>query len=138
MCHDGSLIGWYQRAAKWGGGSSVGRVSDRHAADAGSIPRCGKGFFFQNQTSVQTLLRCPYTSVCSCMHLHLCECQVIDYGNTRTPNIHLRLGSATLSQLAFPGEGNPNFPWGKFHWSNTDVRKEVYFLVLFSRLSQSK
>ena len=29
------------------GCSSVGRASDRHAADAGSIPRCGKGFFFQ-------------------------------------------------------------------------------------------
>ena len=28
-----------------GGCSSVGRASDRHAADAGSIPRCGKGFF---------------------------------------------------------------------------------------------
>ena len=25
--------------------------------------------------------------------------------------MHRRLGSATLSQLAFPGEGNPNFPW---------------------------
>ena len=26
--------------------SSVGRASDRHAAEAGSIPWCGKGFFF--------------------------------------------------------------------------------------------
>ena len=33
------------------------RASDRHAADAGSIPRCGKGFFSQSQFSVQTLLR---------------------------------------------------------------------------------
>ena len=31
------------------------RTSDRHAADAGSIPRCGKGFFSQSQLSVQTL-----------------------------------------------------------------------------------
>ena len=36
------------------GCSSVGRASDRHAADAGSIPRCGKGFFSQSQLSVQT------------------------------------------------------------------------------------
>ena len=28
------------------GCSSVDRASDRHAAEAGSIPRCGKGFFF--------------------------------------------------------------------------------------------
>ena len=27
------------------GCSPVGRASDRHAADAGSIPRCGKEFF---------------------------------------------------------------------------------------------
>ena len=45
------LVGW--------GCSSVGRASDRHAADAESIPRCGKGFFSQSQLSVKTLLRCP-------------------------------------------------------------------------------
>ena len=37
------------------------RASDRHAADAGSILRCGKGFSSQSQLSVQTLCRCPYT-----------------------------------------------------------------------------
>ena len=31
------------------------------------------------------------------------------------------LGRATLSQLAFPGEGNQNFPWEKSHWNNTVV-----------------
>ena len=31
------------------------RASGRHAADAGSIPRCGKGFFSRGQLSVQTL-----------------------------------------------------------------------------------
>ena len=35
--------------------SSV-RATDRHAADAGSIPMCGKGFFSKSQLSVQTLL----------------------------------------------------------------------------------
>ena len=52
------------------------------------------------------------------MHLHLCArersrrpCQSsLDYGHTKTPSMHRRLGSATLSQLAFPGKGNPNFP----------------------------
>ena len=43
------------------GCGSVGRASDRHAAEAGSVPRCGKGFFFHSQLSVQTLLRCPYS-----------------------------------------------------------------------------
>ena len=41
------LIGW--------GCSSVGKASDQHAADAGSIPRCGEVFFSQSQISVQTL-----------------------------------------------------------------------------------
>ena len=49
-----------------------GRALDRHAADAGSIPRCGKGFFSQSQLSVQTLFRCLYTSVRNRVHLHLC------------------------------------------------------------------
>ena len=53
------------RGQRWGC-SSVGRASDWHAADAGSIPQCGKGFFsFQSQLSVLTFLRCPYTPVCN-------------------------------------------------------------------------
>ena len=50
------------------GCSSAGRASDRHAAEACSVPRCGKGFFSQSQLSVQTLLQCLCTPVCSCMH----------------------------------------------------------------------
>ena len=33
----------------------------------------------------------------------------MDYGNTKTPRMYRRLGSATMSQLAFPGESDPNF-----------------------------
>ena len=43
------------------GSSSVGRATDWHAADADSIPWCGKGFFSHSQLSVQTLFRCLYT-----------------------------------------------------------------------------
>ena len=35
------------------------KALDRHAANAGSIPRCGKGFSSLSQLSVQTLFRCP-------------------------------------------------------------------------------
>ena len=31
------------------------------------------------------------------------------------------LGRATLSQLAFPGEGNQNFTWEKSHWDNHSI-----------------
>ena len=38
--------------------------------------------------------------------------------------IDRRWGSATLSQLAFPGEGNPNFAWEKYRQDNTVVKGE--------------
>ena len=49
--------------------------------------------------------------------------------------MHPRLGSATLSQLAFPGEGNPNFPWEKSHWDNTVVEKKKKGRVLDQTLT---
>ena len=113
----------------WWACSSVSRASDHHAADAGSIPRCGKGFFSQSQLSVQTLLRCPYTPECNRVHEYLCArqrprspCQSsVDYRHTKPPSMHCRLGNATLSQLAFSEKSNPNFPWEKSHWDNTVV-----------------
>ena len=52
------------------GCSSLGRASDRHATDAGSIPRCGKGFFSQSQLSVQTLtcVRVPPCAI-ACIYI---------------------------------------------------------------------
>ena len=44
----------------------------------------------------------------------------------KTPCMHRRLGSTTLSQLAFSGEGNPNFPWEKSHWDNTVAKKNCF------------
>ena len=38
--------------------------------------------------------------------------------------MHHRLGSVTLSQLAFPGESNPIFQWEKSHWDNTVVKSK--------------
>ena len=49
---------YVDRAGMWGC-RSVGSASDRHAANAGSIPWCGKGFFSQSQLSVQILFLCP-------------------------------------------------------------------------------
>ena len=54
-----------------------------------------------------------------CVHCRIS----MDYGNTKTPSVHRKLGSATLSQLACPGESNPNFPWEKSKWDNTVVKK---------------
>ena len=46
----------------------------------------------------------------------------MDYGNTKTLNMHRRVGSATLSQLAFPEESNPNFLMEKPQWEDTAVK----------------
>ena len=89
------------------GCSSVGRATDRCATEAGSIARCGKG---------RTLLRRPdsprvqshaFASVRTLRSRSPCQSSV-DYGNTKASGMHRRSGSTTLSQLAFPGEGNPN------------------------------
>ena len=56
------------KGTRGGGVAQLVRASDRHAADAGSIPRCGKGFFSQCRLSYV----CPYTRVCNGMHFHLC------------------------------------------------------------------
>ena len=50
----------------------------------------------------------------------------MDYGNTKIPSMHfnyLGLGSATLLQLAFLGESDPNFPWETFTLGQQSVKK---------------
>ena len=54
----------------------------------------------------------------------------MDFGNTKTPSMHPTLGSATLSQLAFPGEGNPDFLWEKSHWDNTVIMGITFSTLL--------
>ena len=61
----------------------------------------------------------PPCAIASCS-----PCQSsVDCGNTKTPSMHHRLGRATLSQLAFSGETNPNFPREKSYWADTVVKK---------------
>ena len=101
------------------GCNSVGRESDRHAADAGSIPRCGKGFspwvHFQCRLSYGVPTP-PCAIACSyiCAHVkdpvvHVRVWWIMKTLKKQTPTMHRKLGSATLSQLAFPGESNPSF-----------------------------
>ena len=47
-------------------------MADQHVADAGSIPRCGKGFFYQSQLSVQTLG--VHTRLCAIACINICAC----------------------------------------------------------------
>ena len=46
------------------------------------------------------------------------------YGNAETSSMHRRLGSTTLSQLAFPGESDPYFQWEISQWDSTVVQQQ--------------
>ena len=56
--------------------SSVGRESNQHSADAGLIHWCGKGFSFQSQLSVQTLLWCSYIPMYD--YINICAHPVVN------------------------------------------------------------
>ena len=65
------IVSFTEHSLKPGWGcSSVGRALDRHGADAGSIPRCGKGFFSPSQLSVLTLqgVRTPPCAI-ACIYI---------------------------------------------------------------------
>ena len=49
----------------------------------------------------------------------------MDYGNTKTPNVHRRLDGATLSQLALPGEKQPEFPMGEIPMEQYSSKTEI-------------
>ena len=55
----------------WWGCSSIGRASDRHVAEAGSISWCGEDFFSRTQLSVQTLLLVR-TPLCAITCINIC------------------------------------------------------------------
>ena len=97
------------------------------------FPGAGKGFFSSPRVNFQCQLSygvrtppCAIACIYICAHVKDPVVHVkssMDYGNTKTQSMHRMLGIPILSQLAFPGEGNPNFPWEKSHWDNTVVKK---------------
>ena len=67
------------------GCSSVGRASERHGTDIGSIPRCGKGSFSpQNYLSVQTLLCVSVHPPCAIACINICA-------HVKDPVVRVRL-----------------------------------------------
>ena len=66
------------------GCSSVGRASNWHNADTGSIPWCGKEFFSQRQLSVQTLFCSVRTPLCAVACINICV-------HVKDPVVHVRV-----------------------------------------------
>ena len=93
------------------GCSSVGTESHQHAANASSIPRCGKGFFSRSQLLVQTLvIQCPYTPcaitcINICVHIkdHVLHVRVWWIMETLKHPACTVGWVVRLPQLAFPG-----------------------------------
>ena len=72
------------RTLRGGDVAQLVRASDRHVADAGLIPRCGKGFISQSQLSVQTL---------TCIRILLCTITCINIcAHVKGPVVHVRVG----------------------------------------------
>ena len=112
------------------GCSSVGTASDRHATEAGSIPRCGKGSLRINfQCRLFCRLRTP-PCVTRCINI---------YANVKDPVVHVRVRwimeplkhpACTVGWVArlcrswlSPGESNPNFPKGKIPLGRYSCKK---------------
>ena len=66
------------------GCSSVGRASDRHAADAGSISRCGKGFFSPRVNFRCRLAYGVRTPPCAIVCINICA-------HIKDPVVHVRV-----------------------------------------------
>ena len=105
------------------------RASDHHTTDAGSNPQCRRGFFFQNQISMRTLLR---VSIHPHVQLHaltsVCTLKILLSMSVwwiMETLKHPACTVALLLQLAFPREKNPNFPWENAHCGNAAVRSKV-------------
>ena len=78
------------------GCSSVSGASDRHSADAGSIPRCGKGFVSPDQVSVQTCgVRTPPYAI---VWIKICA-------HDKGPVVHVRVRWIMATQT------RPASPW---------------------------
>ena len=68
------------------------------------FPGAARYFFPRVHFQCRLSYVCPYTPVCNRIHLHLCArskfCSPrqssVDYGNTKTPSMHGRLGSPSL------------------------------------------
>ena len=114
-----SYISFYFIKKKKVGGAVAQLVEHRTGTPPTQVRFPGAARDFSPRVNFQCRLsygvRTP--PVCNRVHSHLCArsrsrspCKSsFDYGNTKTPNKHRRLGSATRSQLAFPVQGNPNY-----------------------------
>ena len=102
----------------------------RLAADAVRVPVRQEIFLPESNFNADSLT-CVRTFLCAkaCIYIsahikdpvvHVIVRWIME--TLKTPNMHRRIGSATLSQLVFPAESNPNFQRETSQWDNTVKR----------------
>ena len=121
---------WCKDSPKWKC-SSVGRASDRHAADAGSIPQCGKGFFLPEST-FSALSYGVRTPPCVIACIYICA-------HVKDPVVHVRVrwimetlkhpactvGWAARLWRSWLSLGKESFLWEKSQRNNTVVKRNL-------------
>ena len=114
------------------GGHSFVCALDQHATEAGQFLSAAT-FSADCLTYVHThLFAIACVNICGHVNGPFVHVSSGDYGNTKTPSMHRRLGNTTLLQLAFPGKSNPNFLWEESEWDNTVVKKTTTNLLTYS------
>ena len=102
------------------GYSSVGRATERHAADAGSIPRCSERFFSNSTFRANHLaVSVPFFAIAGiniCAYVkdpvvHICP---VDYGNTNIPACTLGCVARLCRSWLSPGEAS-RISYGRNH-----------------------
>ena len=107
------------------------------------FPGAARIFSSQRQLLVQAP-RCIHTSPCAIACINICAhvkhpvvhvrvrwiMETLNYRNTKTSNMHRRVDSATLSQLAFSGESNPNCLCENPQWNIQFVRSGTISILL--------
>ena len=108
---------------KVGGGTSGGEdiVQQVERRTGTPLTKVRQGNFLPKSTfsadsfTVNVKPRCAIVGIKICVHVKdpVVHVRVVDYGNTTTPSMHRRLGSATSSLLIFPRESKTEFPMGE-------------------------
>ena len=99
------------------GCSSVGRASDRHAADAGSNPRCGKGFFCPESAFSADSLTRVRTHPCAMARINICA-------HVKNPVVHVRV-LWIMARQTYPARTIPRKQSTWWLWSLSRKKKKT-------------
>ena len=123
-----------QKLSSWGGDVAQ-LVEHRTGTPPTQVRFSGAARYFSPRVNFQCRLsddvrtaRCTIACIDICAHVrdpvvHVRVRWIME--TLKHLSMHCRLGGATLSQLAFPGESKPSFSWEKSYWDDTVAKSKV-------------